>query len=89
MCADAHRAIAFASHQLSYNFPEHLSNVLQTHPDDRDRFLLRKSSYLFLILSSWWLKCFSNVYINNPDVLRAADLMQEGGGVPEYLGENY
>lgn len=76
MCADARQAVVFTSHQLSYNFPEHLSNVLQTRSDDRDRFLLRKLSYLFLILSSWWLRCFTNVYINGPDVLRTTDLMQ-------------
>lgn len=77
MCVDSHKAIAFASHQQGYNFPEHLSNLLQTHLDDRNGFVLGKSSYLILILSSWRMKCFANVYIACPDVLRAPVLLPE------------
>lgn len=39
--------------------------------------LLGKAGYLFFILSSWWMKCFTNVYITCPDVLRATVVMPD------------
>lgn len=87
MCVVGHKSVAFASHQRSCNFPEHLSNFCSVSWWQGQVFCWEKSSYLFSILSSCWLKCFTNVYINSPDVLRATDLMLgEDKKVSEVLG---